>query len=84
VCVAAQIALTRIRFCAVIIAWSDNVPMECAADLFAIFFDGSLGAYLDAAVLNNFNAVNNQFFSNSHNNLRLKSRLTIYCVSKVL
>jgi hypothetical protein len=60
-------------FRSVVIAWSDNVAMECAADCFAIFHDSGCGAYLDATVLKHFDAVNNLFFSNSHNNLRLKS-----------
>jgi hypothetical protein len=29
-------------FCAVVIAWGDNVTVECAADLFAVFEDGGL------------------------------------------
>jgi len=32
---------------AVVVAWSDNVAVERAADLLAIFHDGGLGAYLD-------------------------------------
>jgi hypothetical protein len=49
-------------FCAVVIAWSDNVTVECAADLFAVFEDGSLSAYLHATIFDNFDVINYYIF----------------------
>jgi hypothetical protein len=53
-------------FGAVVIAGGDNVPVECAADLFAIFEDGGLCAYLHAAIFDNFNAVYGCCFFKCH------------------
>ena len=41
------------------IAGGDNVAVELAADFNAIFFNGGLGADLNAAVFDHFDAVNN-------------------------
>jgi hypothetical protein len=47
---------------AVVVAGSNNVAVELAADFNAIFLDGSLGANLHAAVFQDFNTVNNLNF----------------------
>jgi hypothetical protein len=49
-------------FGAVVIAGGDNVTVECAADLFAVFKDGSLCAYLHAAILKDFDVINHYVF----------------------
>jgi hypothetical protein len=51
---------------AVVIAWSDNVAVECAADLFAIFKDGRVCANLHDTVFDHFDAVNDLNFFESH------------------
>jgi Zn-dependent M28 family amino/carboxypeptidase len=47
---------------AVVIAGGDNVAVEVATDLLSIFHDGGLGAYLNASVFNDLNAVNDLNF----------------------
>jgi hypothetical protein len=59
---------------AVVVAWGNNVAVELAADFYAIFFDGSLGANLHAAVFENFDTVNNDYFFESHFDLQSKPR----------
>jgi hypothetical protein len=49
-------------FGAVVIAGGDNVTVECAADLFAVFEDGGLCAYLHNAVLKDFDFIDNYGF----------------------
>jgi hypothetical protein len=44
-------------FTAYVSTGHDNVAVELAADLNAIFFDSGLGANLNAAVFNNFNQI---------------------------
>jgi hypothetical protein len=51
---------------AVVITGGNNVAVERAADLLAIFEDSGLGAYLNAAIFNNFNQINRNNFFESH------------------
>jgi hypothetical protein len=49
-------------FGAVVIAGRDNVTVECAADLFAVFEDGGLCAGMNAAVLKDFDLIDHYVF----------------------
>jgi hypothetical protein len=49
-------------FCAVVIAGGDNVAVECAADLFAVFEDGGLSAHLHCAALKDFDLIDHYVF----------------------
>jgi hypothetical protein len=55
-------------FCTVISAGGDNVAVESATDLVAIFHDASACANLHSAVFQNFDFVNDDFFGKSHFN----------------
>jgi len=54
-------------FTGIAIAGDDNVAVELAADLFAVFHDGCLGAYLHSAVLKSFDQIDCDDFFEGHN-----------------
>jgi len=47
---------------AVVAAWCNNMAVEAATDLLAIFHDGCLGAYLNTAVFQDLDTVNDLNF----------------------
>jgi hypothetical protein len=49
-------------FCAVVITGGDNVTVEGAANLFAVFKDGGLDANLHAAIFDNFDLISGNLF----------------------
>jgi hypothetical protein len=51
---------------AVVIAWGNNVAVKLAADFDAIFFDGGLCAYLNAAISDHFDHINEGIFFERH------------------
>jgi hypothetical protein len=53
-------------FVAVIIARGNDMAVKVAANLFAIFCDGCLGAHLHASICNDLNSVNRDYFFESH------------------